>query len=75
MTCRELIMYILENGLEDEPVVKDGKFVGFMTVPEAASEYNVGAATISTWVKLGQMDASQVGNVTYIPKGTSYMMK
>ena len=35
MTGRELILYILSNGLENEPVFKDGKFIGFMTEEEA----------------------------------------
>ena len=38
MTGRELILYILENGLENEPVIKNGTFVGFMTVTQAAEK-------------------------------------
>ena len=41
MTGRDLIIYILENGLEDEPVFKDGKFIGFITTGEAAVQCNV----------------------------------
>ena len=31
MTGRELIVYILENGLENEPIFKNGKPIGFIT--------------------------------------------
>ena len=36
MTGRELIVYILQNHLEDEPIVNDGKILGLLTVEEAA---------------------------------------
>ena len=39
MTGRDLIIYILENNLENEPVYKDGRLLGFLTVTEAAVEF------------------------------------
>lgn len=69
MTGRDLIMYILANGLEDEPVFKDGKLIGFMTVEEAAAKYNVGVATMRTWVGLGVIDGVKIGDVVYIHDG------
>lgn len=68
MTGRELIIYILKNGLEDEPVFKDGKFIGFMTLDEAAAKMNVGKATVEAWTKLDTMalDSIKVVEGIYI---------
>lgn len=67
MTGRELIMYILQNGLEDKPVVDNGKLMGFLTVDEAAAKFNVGHATVLSWVALELVDAVSIGDVVYIP--------
>ena len=67
MTCRELVVYILENGLEDEPVFKDGTFVGFLTVDEAARSLMVGPATVRAWVELNMLDAILPTSDVYIP--------
>lgn len=69
MTGRDLIMYILANGLEDEPIFKDGKLIGFMTVEEAAVKYNVGVATMRTWVGLGVISGIKIGDVVYVHDG------
>lgn len=63
MTGRELIIYILEHNLEDEPVFKDGKFVGFMTLDEAAAKMHVGRATVEAWVALGSMAIDSINVV------------
>ena len=42
MTGRELIIYILENDLENEPVFQDDKLIGFLNEREAAVKLNVG---------------------------------
>ena len=67
MTGKDLIIYILSNHLEDEEIFKDGKFVGFMTVLEAAAKYNVGTATIQAWINKDMLTAIQIGDVYYIP--------
>lgn len=68
MTGRELIMYILENHLEDEPVFQNGTFIGYMTDKKFAETLNVGLATVHTWIALGYIkDAITIGNITYIP--------
>lgn len=66
MTGRDLIMCILANGLEDEPILKDGKLIGFMTVDEAAIKFDVGEATVHGWYNLGVLDGIEIGNVLYI---------
>lgn len=67
MTGRELIVYILANNLEDEPVFKNGKFIGFITASEAAVKMDVGVATIYTWIHQGRMSGILIGDVVYIP--------
>lgn len=69
MTGRELIAYILENHLENEPVIKDGKILGFVTVDEAAAKLGVGHATIAALVMRGLLQAYYVNHRTsYIPE-------
>lgn len=67
MTGRDLILYILSNGLEDEPVFKDGKFIGFVTLSDAAKQNNVGLATVTTWIHQGKMSSVTVSEGVYIP--------
>ena len=66
MTGRDLIMYILSNNLENEPVFKDGKFVGFMTVMEAAVKFGVGPSTVRVWYDCGVLDGIKIGETIYI---------
>ena len=66
MTGRELILYILENHLEDEPVFKDGTFVGFVPVSEAAANMGVGPATILALTSQDKLDYIVVGGKHYI---------
>lgn len=67
MTGRDLILYILSNGLENEEIFKNGKFIGFMTAEEAAVKLNVGVATIYSWVTMGMLEGVMIAGVLYIP--------
>ena len=67
MTGRELIVYILENGLEDDPIYENGRFIGYMTAMEAAQKFDVGVATIWVWAMSGKMDGLMIGGTLYIP--------
>lgn len=67
MTGREYVMYILQNGLENEQIFQDGKLIGFMTVGEAAMKFDVGPETIILWVKMNMLKGVYIGNVLYIP--------
>lgn len=67
MTGRDLIVYILANGLEDEPAFQNGKFIGFITASEAAKKLNVGVATIYVWTHQKKLDGVIVGDTLYIP--------
>lgn len=66
MTGRDLILYILENDLEDELVFDDSKFIGFMTAEEAAVKFGVGIATINSWVREDIIDGIFVRQAVYI---------
>lgn len=67
MTGRDLIIYILQNNLEDELVFDDGVFLGFMNEMEAAIKFDVGVATIRTWYELGMLKGIKLGGTLYIP--------
>lgn len=67
MTGRDLIIYILENKLEDERVFENGTFLGFITPNEAASRMNVGVATVYAWIFRGQLEHVRIGNLYLIP--------
>ena len=69
MTGRDLIIYILNNSLEDEPVYdkETSRVLGFMTMTEAAMKFEVGVLTIIAWVELSKLDGVTIGNKIYIP--------
>lgn len=67
MTGRELIMYIIDNNLLDEPVFKNGVFVGYMSVNDAALELGAGTATIQALISMGKIDCIQTDNRYFIP--------
>lgn len=67
MTGRELILYILALGLENEPVIKDGRLLGFMTEAEYAKEHNVGTATVRVWINTGKINSVRIGDTYFIP--------
>ena len=68
MTGRELIMYILENHLEDEPVFQNGTFIGYATDVKFAEMLGVGVATVRAWIMIGRVkDAIMIGDTMFIP--------
>ena len=68
MTGKELILYILQNNLEDTIVMKDGFFVGFMTESEAAVKFGVGVETIRAWYYCEMLKGTQIGDSLYFLK-------
>ena len=75
MTGRDLIVYILENGLEDKPIYEDGNILGFMNEVEAAIKFGVGAPTIRAWYAMGMLDGVFVSNALYIPVNAQLSVK
>lgn len=63
MTGRELIIYILENGLEDQEVFENGRFIGFLTFSEAAQKLGYGIETVKAMVELGLIKDVHEGNL------------
>jgi hypothetical protein len=71
MTGRDLIIYILSNGLEDRPIYENGNLLGFITPEEAAEKFNVGVPTVYIWVDLDMLDGVRIGDDLYIPFNAS----
>lgn len=67
MVGRDLIIYILENKLEDKRVFENGAFLGFISPNEFASKMGVGTATVFTWIFRGQVDYVKIGDLYLIP--------
>lgn len=67
MTGRDLILYILENHLEDAPVYENDRFVGFMTDEEAAEKFGVGVSTILVWISQGLLEGIRIVDDIYVP--------
>lgn len=68
MTGKELILYILQNNLEDTVVLNGTSFIGFMTVDEAAVKFNVGPATIKEWYDCRMLEGVKIGDSLYFRK-------
>lgn len=67
MKGRDLILYILSNGLENEEIFKNGNLLGFIRPSEAAVKYNVGVETIYAHMHLGTIDYVVIGGEIFIP--------
>ena len=71
MTGRDLIIYILTHGLENETIVSwkmDGGLIGFMTDVEAAEKFNVGLATVYAWADMNMIEFVRLGDSIFIPE-------
>lgn len=71
MTGKELIIYILQNDLENEVVIKDDIFVWLMDEDEAAVKFGVGVATIKAWYVCGMLSGTKIGDRLYFLRNTS----
>lgn len=66
MTGRDLIVYILNNHLEDSEVSNDGRLFDFLTIEEAAKKFNVTTTTIEVWLRLGTLSHIKLGESLYL---------
>ena len=58
MTGRELVLYILENGLEEEEVIDaNGNPAGMMSPEEAAEKFEVSVSTVMAWLATGKIES------------------
>jgi len=72
MTGKELIIYILQNNLEDEEVIKDGALLGCLPAIDAAVKLCVGEAAIQAWVDIGYLDGFKLYDKLYILPNYKY---
>lgn len=70
MKGKDLILYILQNNLEDEEIFQNGRLLGFMTAEEAAVKFGVGTSTIIAWISTGQLQVVKIGDMIFIPELT-----
>lgn len=66
MKGRDLIIYILENHLEDEDVLSDLKKIGLYSIQETAVILSVGEETVKAWCKMGKIDHTTIGGDIYV---------
>lgn len=71
MTGRDLIMYILDNRLENEIVIKDGIFIWLMDENETAVKFDVGVATVRAWYVCGMLSGTKIGDHLYFLRNVS----
>ena len=68
MTGKELILYILNNNLENENIFdENGIFIGLMSIEETAAKFDVGVYTIETWEYMGWIKGVTIGDKLYFP--------
>lgn len=71
MTGRELIVFILQNNLENETVLKDDFFIGFMNEEETAAKFKVGPSTVRAWYERGMLSGVKNGDSIFFLKDVS----
>lgn len=60
VTGRDLIVYILENRLEDKPIFENNTFIGFVLAEDVAVSLGVGIETVKAMYKLGYVDGVEI---------------
>ena len=69
MTGRELMMFILENNLENENIFSENILSSIcMSASEAAIKFDTGISTINTWIKTGMIPSLTIDGITYVYK-------
>lgn len=66
MTGRDLIIYILENNLEDQPILNDDEILGFVSIERVALKLGVGVQTVKTWMELDNIPNIKLNDTIYI---------
>lgn len=74
MTWGDLIVYILENRLANEPVTdENGKLNGLLTAADVAAKNNVGIETVKVWYQTGLIQGIEINGEIYFVDITKYM--
>ena len=68
MTGKDLIIYILQNNLENEDLFSDGRFLGLLNAEETAARFNVGTATVMLWYVTGMLDGMNIAGSIFFRK-------
>lgn len=66
MTGRDLIIHIMENNLEDEPILVGNRLFGTLTSGEAADQLCIGVSSLRLMYKRGLLDGFEIGDWLYI---------
>lgn len=66
MTGRDLIIYILENNLEDTELFIRDFMPLFITAETAAVRWNCGAATVKAMIDMGKVKGAKVGDKYFV---------
>lgn len=67
MTGRELIIYILENGLEDVEIFSEGFYYPLFITPEAAAiKWGCGPATIKAMIEIKKVKGAKHKSEYYV---------
>lgn len=67
MTGRDLVLYILNNNLEDRPIFENGHLLGFLSLDETAVRLNVGIASVYVWIQQERLRYICVGDRVFVP--------
>lgn len=68
MTGRELIIFILENNLEDVSIFDGDTLPGLMTLDEAAVKWHSGRNTLKALFEMGKIPGVIIDEKIYIHK-------
>ena len=68
MTGKDLVVYILQNNLENEEIFKDGKISFLMDEKETAIKFDVGIETVRVWYAFDMIPGIRIGESIYFLK-------
>lgn len=66
MTGRDLIIYILENNLENEQFYQNHNLLYFLSIEEEALKFNVGINTVKAWLDLDLITGVKIREKIYV---------
>lgn len=66
MTGKDLIIYILENDLENEDLFSHNFAPLFISAEKAAVKWNCGTATVKAMIEIGKVKGAKIGNEYFV---------